>query len=173
MDLISTIRTVPDFPHQGIMFRDITTLLKDKDALAYCVDALYERYKNERIDKVVGIESRGFILGSAIAYKLGAGFVPVRKPNKLPAKTIRREYKLEYGTDAVEMHSDAIAPGERVLMQDDLLATGGTMSAACSLVEELGGTIVSLSFIIELSFLHPRERLGNYDIYSLVTYDKE
>jgi adenine phosphoribosyltransferase len=121
----------------------------------------------------VGIESRGFILGSALAYTLGAGFVPVRKPKKLPAKKIRREYQLEYGSDAVEMHADAIQPGERVLMQDDLLATGGTMCAACELVEELGGTIVSLSFLIELSFLHPRERLKQYDIYSLVQYDKE
>ena len=155
------------------MFRDITTLLKDKDALAYCVDTLYDHYKNMRIDKVVGIESRGFILGSALAYKLGAGFVPVRKPNKLPAKKIRREYQLEYGVDAVEIHVDAIAAGERVLMQDDLLATGGTMAAACGLVEELGGTIVGLSFLIELSFLHPRERLNQYDIFSLVTYDKE
>jgi len=173
MNLFSAIRTVPNFPTPGIMFRDITTLLKDKDALAYCVDTLYERYKNEHIDKVVGIESRGFILGAALAYKLGAGFIPVRKPNKLPAEKIRREYKLEYGSDAVEMHADAVTRGERVLMQDDLLATGGTMSAACSLVEELGGTIVSLSFIIELSFLHPRERLNQYDIFSLVQYDKE
>jgi adenine phosphoribosyltransferase len=173
MNLISTIRTIPDFPHPGIMFRDITTLLKDKAAFAYCVDELYEHYKTERIDKVVGIESRGFILGSALAYKLGAGFVPVRKPNKLPGKKIRRDYQLEYGTDAVEIHADAIVSGERVLMQDDLLATGGTMAAACGLVEELGGVIVSLSFLIELSFLHPRERLPQYDIYSLVQYDTE
>jgi adenine phosphoribosyltransferase len=173
MDLISTIRTIPDFPTPGIMFRDITTLLKDKDAFAYCVDTLHEHYKNERIDKVVGIESRGFILGSVLAYTLGAGFVPVRKPKKLPGKTIRRDYQLEYGTDAVEIHADAISPGERILMQDDLLATGGTMAAACGLVEELGGTIVGLSFIIELAFLKPRVRLPRYDIYSLVTYDKE
>jgi adenine phosphoribosyltransferase len=173
MDLISTIRTIPDFPTPGIMFRDITTLLKNKDAFAYSVDAMYERYKNERIDKVVGIESRGFILGSALAYRLGAGFVPVRKPKKLPAPTIRREYQLEYGSDAVEIHADAITRGERIVMQDDLLATGGTMAAACSLVEELGGTIVSLAFLIELSFLDPRKRLPQYDIFSLVTYDKE
>jgi adenine phosphoribosyltransferase len=173
MDIISAIRTIPDFPTQGIMFRDITTLLKDKSAFAYCVDQMTERYKDERIDKVVGIESRGFILGSVLAYTLGAGFVPIRKPNKLPAKKIRAEYTLEYGTDCVEIHADAIERGERVLMQDDLLATGGTMKAACGLVEELGGTIVGLSFIIELSFLNPRARLSQYDIFSLVQYDKE
>ncbi|MGE5315252.1 MAG: adenine phosphoribosyltransferase [Acidobacteriota bacterium] len=173
MDLISTIRTIPDFPTQGIMFRDITTLLKDKRAFAYCVDRMVEHYKDERIDKVVGIESRGFILGSVLAYKLGAGFVPVRKPNKLPATKLRAEYTLEYGTDCVEIHADAIEPGERVLMQDDLLATGGTMKAACSLVEQLGGTIAGLAFLIELSFLNPRERLSQYPIFSLVQYDKE
>ncbi|HLP18282.1 MAG TPA: adenine phosphoribosyltransferase [Bacteroidota bacterium] len=173
MDIISTIRTIPDFPTHGIMFRDITTLLKDKRAFAYCVDRLTEQYKDARIDKVVGIESRGFILGAALAYQLQAGFVPVRKPNKLPAQKLRAEYKLEYGTDCVEIHTDAIAKGERVLMQDDLLATGGTMKAACGLVEELGGTIVGLSFLIELSFLHPRERLSQYEIFSLIQYDKE
>jgi adenine phosphoribosyltransferase len=173
MDIISTIRTIPDFPKQGIMFRDITTMLKDKRAFAYCVDRMAEHYQDARIDKVVGIESRGFILGSVLAYKLGAGFVPVRKPNKLPAKKLRAEYALEYGTDCVEIHVDAIEKGDRILMQDDLLATGGTMTAACSLVEELGGTIAGLSFIIELSFLNPRARLGQYDIFSLVQYDKE
>lgn len=173
MNLIASIRTIPDFPTQGIMFRDITTVLKDKDAFAFCVDTLYNRYKNERIDKVVGIESRGFILGSALAYRLGAGFIPVRKPNKLPGQKLRRDYQLEYGSDAVEIHTDAITHGERVLMQDDLLATGGTMAAACGLVEELGGVIVSISFLIELSFLQGRERLKPHDIFSLVNYDAE
>ncbi len=171
--LASAIRSVPDFPKKGIIFRDITTLLKDKDMYRLYVDILYERYKNHRIDKIVGVESRGFIGGSALAYRLGAGFVPVRKPGKLPAEKIRKEYQLEYGTDAVEIHRDAIAKGERILLHDDLLATGGTIEAACKLVEQLGGNIVGLSFLIELSFLQPRKRLSQYDIFSLVTYDSE
>ncbi|MGA9406458.1 MAG: adenine phosphoribosyltransferase [Bacteroidota bacterium] len=172
-DLISTIRNVPDFPKKGIIFRDITTLLKDKDAYRHYIDALYERYKNHRVDKVAGIEARGFIAGGALAYRLGAGFVPVRKPGKLPAEKIRQEYQLEYGTDAVEIHRDAIAKGERVLLHDDLLATGGTIQAACKLVEQLGGKIIGLSFLVELTFLHPRERLSQYDIFSLVSYESE
>ncbi|MGA7159376.1 MAG: adenine phosphoribosyltransferase [Bacteroidota bacterium] len=172
-DLISTIRTVPDFPKKGIMFRDITTLLKDGKAYRYYVDALYERYKNQRIDKVVGIESRGFIAGGALAYRLGAGFVPIRKPGKLPAEKIRQEYQLEYGSDAVEIHRDAIARGDRVLLHDDLLATGGTIEAACKLVEQLEGNIIGLSFLIELTFLKGRTRLPHYDIFTLVSYDRE
>ena len=173
MDLASTIRSVADFPKKGIVFRDITTLLKNKDALRLSLDMLYEQYKNERIDKVVGIESRGFILGSALAIKLGAGFVPIRKPGKLPAEKVRQEYQLEYGSDAIEIHRDAITKGERVLLHDDLLATGGTILAAAKLVEQLGGTIVGLSFLIELSFLQPRKRLAQYNIFSLITYDRE
>ena len=172
-DLISAIRNVPDFPKKGIVFRDITTLLKDKDAYHHYIDVLYERYKNHRIDKVIGIESRGFIAGAALAYRLGAGFVPVRKPGKLPAAKIRQEYQLEYGTDAVEIHRDAIAKGERILLHDDLLATGGTIQAACKLVEQLGGNIIGLSFLIELTFLQPRKRLSQYDIFSLVSYESE
>jgi adenine phosphoribosyltransferase len=172
-DLISIIRNVPDFPKKGIVFRDITTLLKNKDAYRQCIDMLYERYKNSRVDKVVGIESRGFIAGAALAYRLGAGFVPVRKPGKLPAEKIRQEYQLEYGTDAVEIHHDAIMKGERILLHDDLLATGGTIQAVCKLVEQLGGNIIGLSFLIELAFLHPRKRLSQYDIFSLVSYDSE
>jgi adenine phosphoribosyltransferase len=173
LELITTIRNVPDFPQKGIVFRDITTLLKNKEAFHRFIDLMVERYKNERIDKVVGIESRGFIGAAALAYTLGAGFVPIRKPGKLPAGKIRQEYQLEYGTDAVEIHCDAIAKGERVLLHDDLLATGGTILAACKLVEQLGGTIVGLSFLIELSFLQPRKRLSQYDIFSLIMYDSE
>ncbi len=173
MELITTIRNVPDFPKKGIVFRDITTLLKNKEAFHRFIDLMVERYKNERIDKVVGIESRGFIGGAALAYALGAGFVPIRKPGKLPADKIRQEYQLEYGTDAIEIHRDAIAKGERVLLHDDLLATGGTILAACKLVEQLGGTIVGLSFLIELPFLQPRKRLSQYDTFSLISYESE
>jgi adenine phosphoribosyltransferase len=171
--LASAIRSVPDFPKKGIIFRDITTLLKDKDAYRQYIDIMYERYKGQRIDKVVGIESRGFIGGGALAYRLGAGFVPIRKPGKLPAERIRQEYQLEYGSDAVEIHRDAIANGERILLHDDLLATGGTVEAACKLVEQLGGNIVGLAFLIELAFLHPRKRLSQYNIFSLVSYESE
>jgi len=171
--LAAAIRTVPDFPKKGIVFRDITTMLKDKVAYRGYIDMMYERYKDRRIDKVVGIESRGFMGGGALAYSLGAGFVPIRKPGKLPAERIRQEYQLEYGSDAVEIHRDAITKGERILLHDDLLATGGTIEAACKLVEQLGGNIVGLTFLIELSFLHPRKRLSKYDIFSLISYEKE
>ncbi len=173
MNLENKIRTIPDFPKKGIMFKDITPVLKDPEALAYCVDTVYEKYKNKGITKVIGIESRGFIIGAALAYRLGVGFVPIRKPGKLPAETIRQEYQLEYGTDAIEIHKDAIVHGEKVLLHDDVLATGGTMEAACKLVNQLGGVIVGLSFLIELSFLNPRKKLKNYDIFSLISYDSE
>jgi adenine phosphoribosyltransferase len=173
MDLRSEIRSVPDFPKKGIVFRDITTLIKNGEAFTGAVDALYAHYKGQTIDKVVSVESRGFILGAPLAYRLGAGFVPVRKPGKLPSATLRQNYALEYGTDAVEIHTDAIKPGERVLLHDDLLATGGTIAAACQLVEKLGGHIAGLSFLIELSFLGGRKKLPNHDIFSLVTYDSE
>ena len=172
-ELIRTIRSVADFPKKGIVFRDITTLLKDRTAFARAADILYEHYRHERIDKVVSIESRGYILGAVLAYRLNAGFVPIRKPGKLPAETLREEYTLEYGTDAIEMHADAIKRGERVLLHDDLLATGGTMQAACRLVERSNGVITSLSFLIELSFLNGRQRLGNHDIFSIIRYDSE
>jgi adenine phosphoribosyltransferase len=167
------IRSVPDFPKKGIVFRDITTLLKDGAAFREAVDILFDHYAAARIAKVVSVESRGFILGAPLAYRLGAGFVPVRKPGKLPAAKIRQEYALEYGTDAVEIHTDAIVPGERVLVLDDLLATGGTMLAACQLVERLKGSIVGLAFLIELSFLSGRKRLEGYDIFSLIEYSEE
>jgi len=173
IDLKTRIRSVPDFPKKGIVFRDITTLLKDGEAFRRAVDEFYERYKGQRIDKVVSVESRGFIFGSALAQKLGAGFVPIRKPGKLPAETVREEYELEYGKDAIEIHKDAITTGERILVHDDLLATGGTILAACRLVEKLGGNIMGLCFLIELAFLHGRDRLKNYDIFSIIQYDAE
>ena len=173
IDLRSHIRSVPNFPKPGIVFRDITTLLKDPAALRSAVDQLEAFYRDRRVAAVVGIESRGFVLGAALAYRLGAGFVPVRKPGKLPAETIRESYSLEYGTDAVEIHRDALQPGQRVLLHDDLLATGGTMSATCSLVRRLGAEIVGLSFLVELDFLRGREKLPDHEIFSLVHYDAE
>jgi len=173
VDLKNMIRSIPDFPKPGIVFRDITTLLQDPAALRQSVDAIANYFADKSIDVVVGAEARGLIFGPVIAYNLKAGFVPVRKPAKLPYDTIRATYILEYGTDTVEMHSDAIKPGQRVLMIDDLLATGGTMVACCDLVEQLGGEIVGIGFVIELSFLKGREKLDKYDIYSLVQYDSE
>ncbi len=172
-DLIRAIRTVPDFPKKGIMFRDITTLLKDPDTFLRAADVLYDHYRNERVDKVVSVESRGFILGAILAYRLHAGFVPIRKPGKLPAATIKEEYTLEYGKDSVEMHSDAIRKGDRVLVHDDLLATGGTIGAACRLVERAGGVIAGLSFLIELDFLQGRKKLAAYEVFSIIRYDSE
>lgn len=172
-DLKSIVRSVPDFPKKGIVFRDITTLLSDRNAFQKTIDIFHERYKDQRIEKVVSVESRGFIFGSVLAYRLGAGFVPIRKPGKLPSEKIREQYQLEYGTDAMEIHRDAIQRGERVLMHDDLLATGGTVLAACRLVERLGGKIVGLSFLIELRFLNGRNRLEPYDIFSIIGYDEE
>ena len=172
-ELIRTIRSVPNFPKQGIVFRDITTLLKDRSAFQRASDVLYEHYKDERVDKVVSIESRGYILGAVLAYRLKAGFVPIRKPGKLPAETISETYSLEYGTDTLEIHTDAIRTGERVLVHDDLLATGGTVQAGCRLVERLGGVILGLSFLIELDFLNGRQKLASRDIFSIIRYDKE
>lgn len=171
--LKNTIRSVPDFPKKGIVFRDITTLLKNPVAFNLAADLLYERYRDARIAKVVSAESRGYILGSVLAYRLHAGFVPVRKPGKLPAETIREEYKLEYGSDVLEMHTDAVQKGERVLVHDDLLATGGTIEATCRLVERAGGVIVGLAFLIELDFLKGRDRLKQYDVFSLIRYENE
>jgi adenine phosphoribosyltransferase len=172
-DLSDSIRSIPDFPKPGIVFRDITTLLKDADALKRAVDELQKRYCDSRIDKVVCIESRGFILGSALAVSLHAGFVPIRKKGKLPAQVITEQYALEYGTDSIEMHLDAIKPGERILLHDDLLATGGTMGAAIKLVNKLQAKIVGISFLIELSFLQGRKQLDDYDIFSLIKYESE
>ncbi len=166
------VRTVPDFPKPGILFYDITTLLKDKAGFAQMIDALAAHYIGKEIDLVLGIEARGFIFGPALAYRLNAGFVPVRKPKKLPAKTARVSYDLEYGADALEIHLDAIEPGQRVIIVDDLLATGGTMEATIKLVRQLGGEIVSLGFAIELDFLKGRSKFTEYDVHSLLHYDE-
>ncbi len=173
MDLKSHIRNIKDFPKPGVMFRDITTLIKDPEAFNYTLDLLLSIVADKKIDKVVGVESRGFIFGAVLAYKLNAGFIPVRKPGKLPAEKVSISYSLEYGEDKLEMHKDAIQPGDKVLIHDDLLATGGTMNAVCKLIEKLGGEIVQLSFIIELSFLHGRDKLEKYDIRSIVNYVDE
>lgn len=172
MDLASTIRSVPDFPVKGILFYDITTMLKDRGAFKESIDQLFTHYENVEIDLVVGIESRGFIFGTALAYKLGAGFVPVRKPGKLPAETLAASYELEYGTNTIEIHLDGIEKGQKVLVVDDLLATGGTVKATCSLVKQLGGEIVGLAFVIELDFLNGRDKLEGYDVFSLLHYDE-
>ena len=170
MDLAKLIRDVPDFPVKGILFKDITTLLRNPLAFKEAVDALAARWLGQRIDQVVAIESRGFILGAPLAYKLGAGFVPVRKPGKLPAETISVEYSLEYGTNMLQMHVDAISPGQRVLVVDDLLATGGSAKAAVELVERLGGVVVGLAFLVELGFLKGAAKLEGYDVFSLIGF---
>ncbi len=169
-DLKSMIREVSDFPKPGINFYDITTLLKDPTGLKRILDALAERYKDSKIDTVVGIEARGFFFAPALAYTLGAGFVPVRKSGKLPHKTRTLEYALEYGTDTLEMHEDAIQPGQRVLIIDDVLATGGTAKAVSNLVTQSGGSLVGLGFLIELDFLNGRRHLAGHDIFSLLHY---
>ncbi len=166
------IREVPDFPKKGILFYDITTLLKDKTGFATLVDRLSEHYVAEKIDLVLGMEARGFIFAPALAYRLNAGFVPVRKVGKLPAETIKFDYALEYGTNSLEMHKDAIQKGQRVLIVDDLLATGGTAEATARLATLLGAEIAGLGFVVELDFLKGRERLKGYDVMSLLHYDK-
>lgn len=172
-DLKKYIRSIRDFPIKGIMFRDITTLLKDPIAVQETLHQLHSFTKDQRVDKVIGVESRGFIFGAMLANQLNAGFIPVRKPGKLPAEKESQTYQLEYGLDKIEVHKDAINQGDRVLIHDDLLATGGTAEAACKLVEKLGGEVVQLSFIIELSFLNGRERLRKYKVHSLITYEDE
>jgi adenine phosphoribosyltransferase len=172
-ELTASVRSVPNFPKPGIVFRDITTLLKDSRSLKAVNEILVNRYRESKIDTVVGIESRGFIFGASLALDLGAGFVPIRKKGKLPAETIREEYALEYGTDTIEIHKDAISKGDRVLLHDDLLATGGTIGAAMKLVERLGGTIVETAFLIELTFLNGRRNLPGRDIFSIIKVEKE
>jgi len=169
--LRAKIRDIKDFPTEGILFKDITTLLKDGPAFRSVVDMLAANYANERIDVVVGIESRGFIFGGAVAHQLRAGFVPVRKLGKLPGKTIEVEYELEYGRDALAMHEDAVRPGQRVLAVDDLLATGGTMAATLRLIQQLGGKVIGVAFMIELAFLNGREKLKDYPLHSLIVYE--
>lgn len=169
----AAIRDIKDFPKPGIVFKDITPLLADGRLFAKAIDLLAERYQNQAVDTVLGIESRGFIIGAALAYKLGAGFSVVRKPGKLPYETHSATYDLEYGSDALEIHIDAIAAGARVVIADDLIATGGTAAATAQLVQKLGGTVVECAFVIELTFLKGRERLKPYGVYSLVQYDSE
>ncbi|GAB4278869.1 MAG: adenine phosphoribosyltransferase [Candidatus Rifleibacteriota bacterium] len=170
MDLKNYIRDIPDFPKPGIVFKDITPLLSDSAAFAEMINILADRYKNVGVKHICGIESRGFIIGAALALKLGVGFIPVRKAGKLPYKTIRREYCLEYGTDAVEIHEDAVACGEKVVLVDDLIATGGTAKAALELLEEIGADVVEIAFAIELEFLKGTEKFSGKRVFSLLKY---
>lgn len=170
MNLESKIRNIQDFPKPGIGFKDITTLLKDGEAFKEAVDRIVENLKDKDIDYVVGPEARGFLLGAPVAYALGTGFVPIRKPGKLPAEVVSFEYDLEYGTDKIEMHKDSIEEGKKVVIIDDLLATGGTVEAATKLIESLGGEIVSIQFLIELEFLNGKDKLKGYDVESIIKY---
>jgi adenine phosphoribosyltransferase len=172
-DLSRHIRTIKDFPKPGIGFKDITTLLKEPKAFATAIDLMFTHFRDRQVRKIVGIESRGFIFGAPLALRFGAGFVPARKPKKLPAATLREEYQLEYGTDAVEMHLDAISKGERVIIVDDLLATGGTAGATGRLVKNLGGELVGFAFLIELDFLQGRKKLEGHEVFSLIHVDEE
>jgi len=170
MNLETIIRDVPDFPKKGIVFKDITTLLQDGEAFRHALNLMLKKYLDAQIDKVLAIEARGFIFGGVLAYKLGCGFVPARKPGKLPFHCVREDYTLEYGTNSLEVHEDGIRPGEKVLVVDDLLATGGTALAAARLVEKLGGEVAAIEFLVELSFLHGRDKLSPYKVNSLITY---
>lgn len=170
MNLESKIRNIQDFPKPGIGFKDITTLLKDGEAFKAAIDKIVENLKDKEIDYVVGPEARGFLLGAPVAYALGVGFVPIRKPGKLPAEVVSFEYDLEYGTDKIEMHKDSIEEGKKVVIIDDLLATGGTVEAATKLIESLGGEIVSIQFLIELEFLNGKDKLKGYDVESIIKY---
>lgn len=171
-DLKKIIREVPDFPKPGFLFYDITTLLKDPAGLRTVIDSLKAHYRDSQVDAVIGIEARGFIFAPALAYALGTGFVPVRKPKKLPAATESIQYQLEYGMDSLEIHKDAIAPGSRVLIVDDVLATGGTAAAVTRLIEKLGGIVAGAGFVVELDFLNGRKKLEGYDVFSLLHYEK-
>jgi adenine phosphoribosyltransferase len=171
-ELRRLIREIPDFPKPGILFYDITTLLKDSRGLRLAVNRMSEALANQPVDVVIGVEARGFIFAPPLAYQLGAGFVPVRKPKKLPGEVERISYDLEYGSDTLEIHRDAIQPGQRVVIADDLLATGGTAAATAALVEKLGGEVVGLTFLVELTFLGGREKLARYPVTSLLTYDR-
>lgn len=170
MDLEKYIRTIEDFPKEGISFKDVTTLLKEGDAFKYAVKSIADKLRDLQVDLIVGPEARGFIFGAPVAYELGVGFVPVRKPGKLPAETVRYEYELEYGMDALEIHKDSIKKGARVALVDDLLATGGTILSAVKLVEQLGGEVVHVGFLIELEFLNGRDNLKGYDVSSIIKY---
>lgn len=171
-DLKKLIREVPDYPKKGILFYDLTTLLKDKAGFQTLIDRLCDHFRDHTVDIVAGIEARGFIFAPTLAYRLGAGFVPVRKPKKLPAKTVSVSYALEYGTDTLEIHEDAIKPGDRVILCDDLLATGGTAAATVQLIQKLGGKVEGTAFAVELTFLNGRAKLPGLDVFSLLQYDK-
>ncbi|HSQ90356.1 adenine phosphoribosyltransferase [Romboutsia sp.] len=170
MDLRKAIREVANFPKEGINFKDITTLMQDGEAFKFAIDEFIKDLKDKKVDVIVGPEARGFLMGTPVAYGMGIGFVPVRKPGKLPHEIESYDYGLEYGTDTLEIHKDAIKPGQRVAIVDDLLATGGTMEAAAHLIEKLGGEVVSMQFLIELEFLNGREKLSKYDVNSLIKY---
>ncbi len=169
MNLADKIRTIPDFPKEGIDFKDITTLLKDPSAYEEAIDKIAERYEDEDIDLILGVEARGFLIGAPLALKLQKGFVPVRKEGKLPGEILKTEYDLEYGSSILEIHKDAIETGDKILIVDDLLATGGTVKATAELVEELGGKIVEIAFLMELGFLDGRDKLKDYEVFSLIT----
>lgn len=173
VEIKGAIRRIPDWPKQGVVFRDLTTLWKDPRLMRRCTRLLYERYRNKKIQKVLGIEARGFVVGAPLAEELGVGFIPARKVGKLPGEKVSEQYELEYKTDGLEVHNDAIQKGERVLIIDDLMATGGTALATARIVERLGGKVVGLAFVVELTFLKGRERLRGYDVFSLVKYDSE
>ncbi|MBD3168964.1 MAG: adenine phosphoribosyltransferase [candidate division Zixibacteria bacterium] len=173
MDLTGVIRSIPDFPKTGVVFRDITTLLQNPEAFRYAIDAIYDRLKTSGVTAIVGIESRGFIFGAPLAYMLDIPFIPVRKPGKLPFETVSATYELEYGTDSVEIHKDALSRDDKIAIVDDLLATGGTATATARLVESLGARVEIIAFIIELSFLRGRSKLEGYNIFSLVDYGSE
>ena len=169
-DLKAAIREIPDWPKKGILFYDVTTLLKQGRCFEQAINALVEPYKNKQVDLVIGIEARGFIFAPSVAYALKSGFVPVRKPGKLPAATLQVDYALEYGTDRLEIHKDAVEPGQRVLIVDDLIATGGTAQAVAQMVETMGGSVVGLNFVVELTFLNGRDKLRKYDVHSILKY---
>ncbi len=173
MDLKEKIRSIPDFPKKGIIFRDITPLISDGSAFRQAVDEMANKYEGKKIDAILGAEARGFIFGAALAYKLGCGFIPVRKPGKLPYKTYKVSYDLEYGSNAIEMHTDAVKEGENILIVDDLVATGGTAKAQAKLIEDRGGIVAGFCFLVELEFLNPRKLLEGYDVISLIKYDAE
>jgi adenine phosphoribosyltransferase len=173
MNLKETIRSIPHWPIESVTFRDITTLMQNPEAYRYACDTLFERYKNQKIDKIVGIDARGFVFGGVLAYQLNVGFVPVRKKGKLPSSTIQADYTLEYGVNTVEMHDDSISQGERVVIVDDLIATGGTIAAAVKLVEQLGCNIVECAFVVELPDLKGREQIPGHAVFSMVEFEGE
>ena len=173
MNLKETIRSIPGWPIEGVIFRDITTLMQDPDAYRKACDDLYDRYKDMDIDKIVGIDARGFVFGGVLAYKLGVGFVPVRKKGKLPWKTIQESYSLEYGEDTLEMHEDSVKPGEKVIVVDDLIATGGTIGASVKLVKQLGAEVIECAFVVELPDLKGREKINGCDVFSLTEFEGE